>query len=113
MFKELARQTQEPKWNFNKYLVTTDGKVAQYFDSQVASGSQQFNEAVEKLLKQPVASNRRRARGGVRIGRSVDRAPARRFSRAADREFRRRRGCPSFRTRRVVEIAQQASDAEQ
>ena len=51
MFKELARQTQEPRWNFNKYLVAADGKVAQYFDSGVAPDSQQFNEAVEKLLK--------------------------------------------------------------
>ncbi len=51
VFKELARQTQEPQWNFNKYLVTADGRVAQYFDSQVAPESRQFNEAVEKLLK--------------------------------------------------------------
>jgi glutathione peroxidase len=51
VFKELARQTQEPKWNFNKYLVTADGKV-QHFDSRVAPDSQQLNEAIEKLLKQ-------------------------------------------------------------
>jgi glutathione peroxidase len=51
VFKELARQTQEPKWNFNKYLVTADGKVAQHFDSSVAPDSRQFNEAVEKLLE--------------------------------------------------------------
>ena len=51
VFKELARQTQEPKWNFNKYLVSADGKVAQYFDSRVAPDSPQFDEAVEKLLK--------------------------------------------------------------
>lgn len=51
VFKELARQTQEPQWNFNKYLVTADGMVAQYFDSRVAPDSKQFNEAVEKLLK--------------------------------------------------------------
>ena len=51
VFKELARQTEEPKWNFNKYLVTADGMVAQYFDSGVAPDSKQFNEAVEKLLK--------------------------------------------------------------
>jgi len=49
--KELARQTRVPKWNFNKYLVTADGMVAQYFDSGVAPDSKQFNEAVEKLLK--------------------------------------------------------------
>jgi len=51
VFKELARQTQEPQWNFNKYLVTADGMVAQYFDSRVAPDSKQFNEAVEKLLR--------------------------------------------------------------
>jgi len=51
VFKELARQTREPMWNFNKYLVTADGKVAQYFDSSVAPESQQFIEAVEKLLR--------------------------------------------------------------
>lgn len=51
VFKELARQTEEPKWNFNKYLVAADGTVAQYFGSQVAPDSQQFNDAVEKLLK--------------------------------------------------------------
>jgi glutathione peroxidase len=51
VFKELARQTREPQWNFNKYLVTADGKVAQYFESGVAPDSRQFNDAVEKLLK--------------------------------------------------------------
>jgi glutathione peroxidase len=51
VFKELAKQTQEPKWNFNKYLVAADGKVSQYFDSKVAPDSQQFNDAVEKVLK--------------------------------------------------------------
>ena len=51
VFKELARQTQEPKWNFNKYLVTADGKVEQYFDSKVAPDSAQFDAAIEKLLQ--------------------------------------------------------------
>jgi glutathione peroxidase len=51
VFKELGKQTSEPKWNFNKYLVQTDGKVVQYFDSKVTPESPQFNEAVEKLLK--------------------------------------------------------------
>src|SRR5688572_24372390 len=36
VFKELARQTQEPKWNFSKYLVAPDGEVTQYFGSRVA-----------------------------------------------------------------------------
>jgi len=51
VFKELAKQSSEPKWNFNKYLVTPDGKVAQYFDSRVAPDSAEFQGAVEKLLK--------------------------------------------------------------
>ena len=51
VFKELARQTQAPGWNFNKYLVQPDGKVAQYFDSKVTPDSQQFSEAVEKILR--------------------------------------------------------------
>jgi glutathione peroxidase len=51
VFRELARQTQEPKWNFNKYLVAANGKVVQYFDSRVTPESPEFNEAVEKLLK--------------------------------------------------------------
>ncbi len=51
VFRELARQTQAPGWNFNKYFVQPDGKVTQYFDSQVTPGSARFSEAVEKLLK--------------------------------------------------------------
>jgi glutathione peroxidase len=51
VFRELARQSRAPGWNFNKYLVRADGSVAQYFDSQVAPDSPQFTAAVEKLLK--------------------------------------------------------------
>jgi len=51
VFLELARQSQAPKWNFNKYLVQADGKVAQYFDSKVTPESQQFTDAIEKVLQ--------------------------------------------------------------
>ncbi len=51
VFKELARQSKAPAWNFNKYLVQPDGKVAQYFDSKVTPDSEQFTAAVENLLK--------------------------------------------------------------
>jgi glutathione peroxidase len=51
VFAELARQTQAPGWNFNKYLVQADGKVARYMDSKVTPESPQFSEAVEALLK--------------------------------------------------------------
>jgi glutathione peroxidase len=50
VFKELARQSSEPKWNFNKYLVTADGKVTKYFASGVAPESAEFIGAVESLL---------------------------------------------------------------
>lgn len=49
VFKELARQTQAPSWNFNKYLVSADGKV-QHFGSRVAPDSQEFDDAIQKLL---------------------------------------------------------------
>jgi glutathione peroxidase len=51
VFRELARQSQAPGWNFNKYLVRADGTVAQYFDSNVSPDSPQFAAAVEQILK--------------------------------------------------------------
>jgi glutathione peroxidase len=51
VFKTLNAQASEPKWNFNKYLVTADGKVAKYFPSNVTPDSAEFNTAVEALLK--------------------------------------------------------------
>jgi glutathione peroxidase len=50
VFKELARQTQAPGWNFNKYLVRADGTVSKYFDSRVTPESAEFNQAIESLL---------------------------------------------------------------
>jgi glutathione peroxidase len=51
VFKELNKQSSEPKWNFNKYLVSADGKVAKYFPSNVAPDSPEFTAAIEALLK--------------------------------------------------------------
>lgn len=51
VFRELARQTRAPSWNFNKYLVSADGRVQQHLGSSVAPGSAEFAGAVEKLLK--------------------------------------------------------------
>lgn len=50
VFHELARQTQEPGWNFNKYLVRADGTVASHFDSDVAPESPLLVEEIERLL---------------------------------------------------------------
>jgi glutathione peroxidase len=51
VFRELARRTHEPTWNFNKYLVRADGAGVQYFDSAVTPESPQFTAAIEKLLR--------------------------------------------------------------
>ncbi len=53
VFRELARQTQEPSWNFNKYLVRPDGSVVAHFDSDVTPDSPEFAAAIERLLTTP------------------------------------------------------------
>lgn len=50
VFRELGRQSSEPAWNFNKYLVGADGKVVQYFKSDVRPDSAALNQAIEQLL---------------------------------------------------------------
>ena len=51
VFRELARQTTQPGWNFNKYLVAPDGKVVAHFGSTVTPDSKSLNQAIEKLLQ--------------------------------------------------------------
>lgn len=51
VFRELARQSREPTWNFNKYLVTADGRVARYFDSRVAPESPELAAEIERVLR--------------------------------------------------------------
>jgi glutathione peroxidase len=50
VFKELNKATTEPKWNFNKYLVSADGKVVKYFPSATTPESAEFTAEIEKLL---------------------------------------------------------------
>jgi glutathione peroxidase len=50
VFRELARQTREPGWNFNKYLVRPDGKVLAHFDSDVTPDSEELEAAIGQLL---------------------------------------------------------------
>jgi glutathione peroxidase len=52
LFKALAAQSHEPAWNFNKYLLNSEGKVVQYFGSQVTPDSLVMKQAIEKLLSQ-------------------------------------------------------------
>lgn len=51
VFRELARQTTAPGWNFNKYLVTPGGKVLAHYDSDVTPESKTLNKAIESLLQ--------------------------------------------------------------
>jgi glutathione peroxidase len=50
VFRELARLSHEPTWNFNKYLVTPAGEVRGYFDSEVTPDSPELATAIEALL---------------------------------------------------------------
>jgi len=50
IFKELARQTTSPSWNFNKYLVKPDGKVVEHFGSLTSPDSKKLTKAIETVL---------------------------------------------------------------
>jgi glutathione peroxidase len=49
VFKHLADQTQEPAWNFNKYLMTSDGKIT-HFPSQVEPLDSDLEQKVKAAL---------------------------------------------------------------
>ena len=50
VFRDLNRRAGAPSWNFNKYLVSADGKSVQRFDSDVTPDSPQLTRAVVQLL---------------------------------------------------------------
>jgi glutathione peroxidase len=49
IFKVLASKG-EPRWNFNKYLISKQGEVIAHYDSTVTPDSAQFISAVEQQL---------------------------------------------------------------
>lgn len=49
IFKVLASKG-EPRWNFNKYLISKQGEVLAHYDSDVAPESAAFISAIEKQL---------------------------------------------------------------
>lgn len=51
VFQELGRRSSAPSWNFNKYLVSSDGRVVRRFDSRVAPESADLQQAIEQLLR--------------------------------------------------------------
>ncbi len=50
VFRELNRLSEQPSWNFNKYVVSVDGKSVRHFDSEVTPGSATLAQAIEKVL---------------------------------------------------------------
>lgn len=50
VFRELAKQSQPPSWNFNKYLVDGSGKVVQHFGSNTRPDSKVLAAAIESVL---------------------------------------------------------------
>lgn len=50
LFKELARQSDAPNWNFNKYLVSPTGEVVRHFGSATAPDSPVLIQSIEELL---------------------------------------------------------------
>ena len=50
MFKELAKQTESPSWNFNKYLIDRDGNVVEHFGSSTSPDDKACLDDVKYLL---------------------------------------------------------------
>jgi glutathione peroxidase len=50
LFRELGAKTEEPSWNFNKYLVDRDGNVVAHFGSMTSPEDKDLQAAIEKLL---------------------------------------------------------------
>lgn len=50
LFKELARQTTAPGWNFNKYLIDPSGAVLSHFGSNTSPESPNLIRPIEQLL---------------------------------------------------------------
>jgi glutathione peroxidase len=54
LYRDLAAAAGEaPKWNFHKYLIGRDGKVAASFGSRVRPDASEVLAAIEKALAQP------------------------------------------------------------
>jgi glutathione peroxidase len=52
LYSELAKSTgNEPKWNFNKYLIDRNGKVIDYFPSKVTPEDPTLVGKIEQALK--------------------------------------------------------------
>lgn len=50
IFREIARQSEAPRWNFHKYVVDRDGRVVAAFPSRVAPDAAELRAAIERVL---------------------------------------------------------------
>lgn len=50
LFRELARQSGAPRWNFYKYVVDRKGRVVAHFSSLVEPDAPELRAAIEKAL---------------------------------------------------------------
>lgn len=53
LFKQLARQSEFPGWNFHKYIIGRDGKLIRSFSSQVPPNDRQIITEIERALAVP------------------------------------------------------------
>lgn len=59
LFRALAQEVGEPRWNFNKFLLDGEGRVVRRFDSTTAPLSDELTRAVETLLGGSADAGRR------------------------------------------------------
>ena len=50
VFKHLAKETVSPKWNFYKYLISSDGQSIRHFNSRVKPDDAEFVQSLESIL---------------------------------------------------------------
>lgn len=50
LFKQLAKESSAPKWNFNKYLLDANGKFVKHFGSTTSPDSKDLTREIDKLL---------------------------------------------------------------
>jgi glutathione peroxidase len=50
LFRQLARQSESPGWNFHKYILNRNGELVRSFSSQVSPTDRQFIAEIERAL---------------------------------------------------------------
>ena len=50
IFRELAAQSEAPSWNFNKYVVDSNGRVVKHFGSSTSPDSPELKKTIESIL---------------------------------------------------------------